>query len=168
MKLEALCKRMREDAQKLKEEKATLEGMVEFHDELITEIAKEIGLDHMGKYAKEEEDMDDDNGRDAATPPTAAPPLDATPPAAAAPEEVIMEEDPVEMVPEQEAPVAHEVILVDAEPKLLQPSLYRMLTRDYEESPLRMMDDLDDMDDLNEAYSDMDEWFSEDGSNDRD
>jgi hypothetical protein len=36
--LEALCKRLREDAQKLKEEKPTLEGMVESHDELITEI----------------------------------------------------------------------------------------------------------------------------------
>jgi hypothetical protein len=37
--------------------------------------------------------------------------------------------------------------------------------RDYEESPLRMMDDLDDP---TEASSDMDEWFHEDGSNDRD
>jgi hypothetical protein len=41
--------------------------------------------------------------------------------------------------------------------------------RDYEENPLRMEDDFDDLDDdLNEGYSDMDEWFSEDGSNDRD
>jgi hypothetical protein len=50
--------------------------------------------------------------------------------------------------------------------------------RDYEESPLRMengpqeLDDLDDMDDLdddpNEGRSDMDEWFPEDESNDRD
>jgi hypothetical protein len=53
-------------------------------------------------------------------------------PHAAAPEEIIEEEDPVEMVPEQEAPVAHEVILAYAEPKLLQPRLYRTLTRDYE------------------------------------
>jgi hypothetical protein len=37
--------------------------------------------------------------------------------------------------------------------------------RDYEESLPRMMDDLDD---LNEGRSDMDEWFPEDGSNDRD
>jgi hypothetical protein len=36
---------LREDAQKLEEEKATLEGMVESHDELIMEIAKEIVLD---------------------------------------------------------------------------------------------------------------------------
>jgi hypothetical protein len=33
--LEALCKRLREDAQKLREEKTTLEGMIQFHDELI-------------------------------------------------------------------------------------------------------------------------------------
>jgi hypothetical protein len=41
--------------------------------------------------------------------------------------------------------------------------------RDYVESPPRMVDDLDDLDDhLNEGRSDMDEWLSEDGSNDRD
>jgi hypothetical protein len=41
--------------------------------------------------------------------------------------------------------------------------------RDYEESQTKMMDDLDDLDDdPNEGRSDMDEWFSEDGSNDRD
>jgi hypothetical protein len=41
--------------------------------------------------------------------------------------------------------------------------------RDYEESPPRMKDDLDDLDaDPNEGRSDMDEWFPEDGSNDRD
>jgi hypothetical protein len=33
--LEALCKMLREDAQKLREEKTTLEGMVESRDELI-------------------------------------------------------------------------------------------------------------------------------------
>jgi peptidoglycan hydrolase CwlO-like protein len=42
--LEALCKRLREDAQKLKEEKTTLEGMIQSHDELIMEMAKEYGL----------------------------------------------------------------------------------------------------------------------------
>jgi chromosome segregation ATPase len=45
--LEALFKRLREDAQKLKEEKATLEGMVKSRDELIMKIAKETRLDHM-------------------------------------------------------------------------------------------------------------------------
>jgi hypothetical protein len=64
--------------------------------------------------------------------------------------------------------MAHEVILTDAEPEFLQPRLYRMLMRDYEESPSRMMDVLDDLDDPTEASSDMDEWFPEDGSNDRD
>jgi hypothetical protein len=53
-----------------------------------------------------------------------------------------------------------------------------MIMRDYEESPPRMAngphepDDLDDLDDLdddpNEGRSNMDEWFPEDGSNDRD
>jgi hypothetical protein len=45
--LEALCKRLREDAQKLKEEKTTLEGMIQSHDELIMEMAKEYGLNRM-------------------------------------------------------------------------------------------------------------------------
>jgi hypothetical protein len=112
-KLESLCKRLREDAQKLKEEKVILEGMVESRDELIMEIAKDTGLDRMG------EDVEDDNDGGDAT----------APPAATAPEEIIEEEHPVEMVP----------------------------VRDYEESPSRMMDDLDDLDDLIEASSDMDE-----------
>jgi hypothetical protein len=133
MELEALCKRLREDAQQLMEEKATVEGMVESHDELITEIAKEIGLGRMGEDAEgeeEEEGEDDDDRGDATTPPTAAPPINPAPLAAAAPEEVVMEKDPIEMVPEQEAPVAHEMILADAKPELLQPRLYCMLMRD--------------------------------------
>jgi hypothetical protein len=41
--------------------------------------------------------------------------------------------------------------------------------RDYEESPPKMMDDFDDLDDdPNDGHSDMDEWFLEDGSNDWD
>jgi hypothetical protein len=41
--------------------------------------------------------------------------------------------------------------------------------RYYEEHPLRMEDDFDDLDhDLNEGHSDMDDWFPKDGSNDRD
>jgi hypothetical protein len=32
----------------LEEENATLEEMVESHDELLMEIARETGLDHMG------------------------------------------------------------------------------------------------------------------------
>jgi hypothetical protein len=49
------------------------------------------------------------------------------------------------------------------------PRLYHTLIRDYEESPPRMMEDVDNMDDdLNEGRSDMDEWFPEDESNHRD
>jgi hypothetical protein len=150
--LEALCKRLREDAQKLEEENATMEGMADSRDELITEITKEIGLDRMGEDAEDdEEDEDGNDGGDAAAPPS------PTPLVAAAPEEVIEEEDHVEMIPEQDATVAYEVILVDAELELPQPRLYRMLMRDYKESPPRMMDDLDDLEDLTEASSDMDE-----------
>jgi hypothetical protein len=161
--LEALCKRLREDAHKLKEEKATLEGMVEYRDELIMEIAKETVLDRMGEDVEDEEEDDDaDDGGGAAAPPAPAPPT-------VAPEEIVEEECPVEMVLEQEAPVAHEVILAYAELELPQPHLYHTLMRDYKESPPKMVDDLDDLDvDLNEGHSNMDEWFSEDGSNDRD
>jgi hypothetical protein len=46
--------------------------------------------------------------------------------------------------------------------------LNHALMRDCEEHPLRMEDDFDDLDDdRNEGRSDVDEWFSEDGSNDR-
>jgi hypothetical protein len=47
--LEALCKKLRGDTQRLEEEKATLEEMVESHDELLMEIARETGLDCMGE-----------------------------------------------------------------------------------------------------------------------
>jgi hypothetical protein len=47
--------------------------------------------------------------------------------------------------------------------------LFHGLMRDYEENPLRLEDDFDDLDDdLSEGRSDMDEWFPDDGSNDRD
>jgi hypothetical protein len=79
------------------------------------------------------------------------------------------------MVPEQEAPVMHEVILADVELEPPQPCLFNMIMRDYEENPKRIengpqeLDDLDDLDDdPNEGRSDMDEWFPEDGSNNRD
>jgi hypothetical protein len=164
--LEALCKKLREDTQRLEEEKATVEGMFESHDELLMEIAWETGLDHMGEGAKVEED-DVDDGEDAAAPPAAAlpPPM---PPATAL--EDINDEGPVEVIPEQEALVPHEVILVDANmPEMPQLRLYHALMRDYEENPLRMEDYFNDLDDdPNEGRSDMDESFLEDGSNDRD
>jgi hypothetical protein len=160
--LEALCKRLREDPEKLREEKTALEGMIQSRDELLMEMAEEYGLNRMGEN-------DDDEGN------TVAPPA---PTPATMPKKIIEEEAPVEMVPEQEAPVAHEVILADAEPEPPQPRLFNMIIRDYEESPPRMengpheLDDLDDLyeldDDPNEGCFDMDEWFPKDGSNDRD
>jgi hypothetical protein len=96
--LEALCKKLREGTQRLEEEKATLEGMVDSHDELLMEIARETRLDHMGEGEDdEEEDEDANDGGDATVPPPLAPPT-ATP-------EEIDEEGPVEVIPEQEAPV---------------------------------------------------------------
>jgi hypothetical protein len=117
IELEALCKRLREDAQKLKEDKTTLEGMIQSHDELIMEMAEEYGLNYMGENDNDEDDGDEGN--------TVAPPAPA-----AVPEEIIEEEAPMENGPQE-------------------------------------LDDLDDLDDdLNEAHSNMDEWFPQDGSND--
>jgi ferritin-like metal-binding protein YciE len=45
--LEAVCKRLREDAQRLREERTTLEGMIQSRDELILEMTEEYGLNHM-------------------------------------------------------------------------------------------------------------------------
>jgi hypothetical protein len=158
-----------EDAQKLKEEKTTLKGMIWSWDKLIMEMAKEYGLNRMGENNNKEDEDDDDEGN-------AVAPLAPAP--AALPEEFVEEEALVEMVPEQEAPMAHEVILADAELEPPQPRLFNMIMRDYRESLPKMengpqeLDDLDNLydldDDLNEGRSDMDEWFPEDGSNDRD
>jgi hypothetical protein len=106
-KLEAVCKRLRDDARKMKVKKTTLEGMIQSRDEMIMEMAEEYGLKRMGENNDEEDDDDDDKGN-APAPPALAPP-------AAVVEEIIKEEASVEMVPEPEAPLAHEVILVDAE-----------------------------------------------------
>jgi hypothetical protein len=146
----------------MEEEMATLEGMVESRNELIMENARETILDHMGEDVEdEEEDEDPDDGGDTIAPPAPAPP-------SAVPEE-IEDEGPEEMVSEQEAHVVHEVVLADAELEMPQPHLYHAIMRDYEVSPPRMMDDLNDLDDdQNEGRSDMDEWFLEDRSNDRD
>jgi hypothetical protein len=61
IELEALCKRLREDAQKLKEEKTTLEGMIQSSDELIMEMATEYGLNHMGENNDDEDEDGDCN-----------------------------------------------------------------------------------------------------------
>jgi hypothetical protein len=128
----------------LEEEKATIEGMVESHDELLMEIAREMGLDLIGEDEEEEEEEDADDGGDAAAPPAAAPPPPA--PAAAVIEE-INEEGPMEAIPEQEVSMPHEVVMVEAEPEIPQPRLYRAVMRDYEENPLRLEDDFGDLDD---------------------
>jgi hypothetical protein len=88
--LEALCKRLREDAQKLREEKTTLEGMIQSRDELILEMAKEYGLNRMGEN---DEDEDEDNEGNIIAPPAPAP--------AAVPKEIIKEEVPVENGPHE-------------------------------------------------------------------
>jgi hypothetical protein len=72
--LEALCKKLRDDTQRLEEEKVTLAGMVKSRDELLMEIARETGLDRMGEDEEEEEEEDTDNEGDAATHLAAAPP----------------------------------------------------------------------------------------------
>jgi hypothetical protein len=60
--LEALCKRLREDAQKLREENTTLEGVIQSHDELIKEMAEEYGLNRMGENNDDEDEDGDDEG----------------------------------------------------------------------------------------------------------
>jgi hypothetical protein len=80
--------------------------MIQSRDELIMEMAEENGLNRMGEN---DDDEDDDDKGNVVAPPAPAP--------AAMPEEIIEEEAPMEMVPEQEAPVAPEVILEDAEPE---------------------------------------------------
>jgi hypothetical protein len=163
--LKALCKRLREDVKELKEEKTKLEGMVESHDELIMETI----LNRMGEDVKDEDEEEDDDDRGDTAAPLAVVPS-PIPASLAATHAVIIvkDEDPVEMVPEQEGPMAHEVILIDAKPELLSPRLYRTLMIDREESPSRMMDDLDDLDNPTEADYDVDEWYLENGNNDRD
>jgi hypothetical protein len=83
---------LRADAQKLREEKTTLEGMIQSRDELILEITKEYGLNHMGE-CDDDEDEDDDEEGNAITPLAPAP--------AAVPEEIVEEEDPVENGPQE-------------------------------------------------------------------
>jgi hypothetical protein len=85
--VEALCKWLREDTQRLREENTALEEMIQSHDELILEMAEEYGLNHMGENDDNEDEDDDDEGN------VVAPPAPA--PAAVA-EEIVEEEDPVE------------------------------------------------------------------------
>jgi hypothetical protein len=130
--------------------------MVESRDELLAETSREMGLDRMGEDEDEEEEEEDaDDGANAVAPPTAAPPPPVPP--AVMPEK-IDEEGHVEAILEQEARMPREVVLADAEPEVPQLRLYHGLLRDYEENPLGLEDDFDDLDDnLNEGHSNMDE-----------
>jgi hypothetical protein len=103
--------------------------MIQSHDELIMEMAKEYRLGRMGEN-NDDEDEDDDNEGNATAPLAPAPTV--------VPEKIIEEGAPMEMVPEQEAPVAREVIVADVEPDPPQLHLFNMIMRDYEESPPRM------------------------------
>jgi chromosome segregation ATPase len=98
-KREALCKKLREDTQRLEEEKANLEEMVESRDELLMEITREMGLDHKGEDEDEEEEEEDADDRgDVAAPPAAEPPPPV--PSTAVPEE-IDKEGPVTVILEK-------------------------------------------------------------------
>jgi hypothetical protein len=123
---EVVCKRLREDAQRLTEERTTLEGMIQSHDEMILEMVEEYGLNRLGENNDDEDENDDDEGNAVAPP---------TPALATVPKEIAEEEDPVVDGPQE-------------------------------------LDDLADLGDLdegpNEGHSDVDEWFPQDGSNDRD
>jgi hypothetical protein len=83
---------LREDAHKLREEKTTLEGMIQSRDELILEMAEEYGLNCMWEN-DDDEDEDDDNEGNVVAPPAPVP--------ATVPEEVIEEEAPVENGPQE-------------------------------------------------------------------
>jgi hypothetical protein len=116
--LEALFQKLREDTQRLEELKATLEEIVESRIEMLIEIARETRLNCMGEDEDEEEEGEDaDDGGLAATPPAVAPPPLVPP--TTVPEEND-KEGPVDVIPEQEAPMQHEVVLADAEPEMSQ------------------------------------------------
>jgi hypothetical protein len=86
--LVVLRKRLREEVQKLKAEKTTLEGMIQSRDELVMEMAEEYGLNRMGENNDDEDDNDKEN---AVASPALVP--------AAVPEEIVEEEAPMENSP---------------------------------------------------------------------
>jgi hypothetical protein len=90
--LEALCKRLREDAQKVRVEKTTLEGMIQSRDKLILEMAEEYRHNRMGENDDEEDEDNNDEGN-VVTPPAPAP--------AVVPEEIVEEEDPMKNGPQE-------------------------------------------------------------------
>jgi hypothetical protein len=62
-------------------------------------------------------------------------------------EEETDEEGPMEAILEQEDLMPHEVATVEVESETPHHHIYHALTRDYEEDPLRLEDDFDDLDD---------------------
>jgi hypothetical protein len=90
--LEDLCKMLREDAYRLREEGTTLEGMIQSRDELILKMAEEYGLNYMGENDDDKYEDDNDEGNTV---------THLAPAPAAVPEEIIEEEDPVENVPHE-------------------------------------------------------------------
>jgi chromosome segregation ATPase len=70
--LETLSKRLREDTQRLREERTTLEGMIQSRDELILEMAEEYGLNRMGENDDDDDEDDDNEGNVVAPPSTGA------------------------------------------------------------------------------------------------
>jgi hypothetical protein len=90
--LEAVCKRLRLDAQRLREERTTLEGMIQSCDELILEMTEEYVLNRMGENNDEEDENGNDEGN-AVAPPAPVPTV--------VPEEIIEEEDLVENGPHE-------------------------------------------------------------------
>jgi hypothetical protein len=83
---------LREDVQKLREDKTTLEGMIQSHDELILEMAEDYGLNRMGENDDDEDENTDDEGNTIA-PPAPAPTVVL--------EEIVKDEDPVENCPHE-------------------------------------------------------------------
>jgi hypothetical protein len=53
---------LREDAQRLREDRTTLEVMIQSRDELILEMAEEYGFNRMGENDDNEDEDDDDEG----------------------------------------------------------------------------------------------------------
>jgi hypothetical protein len=86
IELEVVCKRLREDAQRLRDKRTTLEGMIQSREELILEMVEEYGLNRMGENDDDEDEHNNDEGN-AVAPPALAP--------AVVPEEIVEEEDPV-------------------------------------------------------------------------
>jgi hypothetical protein len=72
--------------------------------------------------------------------------------------EEINEEGPMEAIPEHGVLMPHEVIMAEAEHEIPQLRLYHALMRDYEENPVRLEDEFDDLDDYpNGGRFDVDE-----------